>query len=172
MSAMETIRTLVDSDVIQSRMILEQHVRDNETHELLVGEVDDILSCMQGEEDEYHRLKKYFVAVQNGTVVGIMGYTVPDPDITAHFNLDTATSSEIVNVFVEQNHMGQGIGQQLLSVVSEELKEQGIKTIVVCSGPRYQKSWVFYDKTFDQSGGFIQNKFGPGRHAKTWIKHI
>ncbi len=172
MNTIETINRIPPDEQRMVHTILEQHVRNNETHQIIHTEINAILSHIQGGMDEYERTKTYFAVYESGIIVGIMGYCMPDPDITAHFKLDSATSAEIVNVFVEQNHMGQGIGQKLLFAVTEELKRKGIKTLVVSSGPRYQKSWGFYDKTFDRTGGFIQNKFGPGRHAKTWIKQL
>jgi hypothetical protein len=55
----------------------------------------------------------------------------------------------------------------LLQGIVEEGKRFGKKQLLINSGPRYQKSWGFYDK-YAEPTDFIQNKYGEGGHAKTW----
>jgi GNAT superfamily N-acetyltransferase len=162
---------LKESDIDQIDPILKAHVRDSETGELIAGEIEDIKGCMRGKKDEYGRIRTYIVARdQSGKILGCMAYATPDPDMIKHFNLgDSNDSAELLNAFVSPEvFRGGGVGKKLLDAVFEEGRKKGKGLLLIHSGPRYQKSWGFYDKVSDEQSGFIQDKYGKGRHAKAW----
>lgn len=161
---------LKETDIDQFNPILEAHVRDRVTGEVLVGEISEIKGYMNGAKDEYGRTRKYFVARdKTGKVLGCMAYSTPDPDMIKHFELEYPDENiELLNAFVSPEvFRGGGIGRKLLQKIIDEGKRLGKKQLLINSGPRYQKSWGFYDK-FAEQADFIQNKYGEGGHAKTW----
>lgn len=172
LSSQIEIQPLKHDDIELFDPILRAHVRDSETGELIEGEIDAIKKYMQGGTDEYGRVRKYLVAkdTTSGQVLGCMAYATPDPDMVAHFQLDHVDDSiELLNAFVSPEvFRGGGVGRKLLEAVCLAGENEGKQQLVVHSGPRYEKSWGFYDKMAGENTGFIQNKYGEGRHAKTW----
>lgn len=167
------IRHLEENDIAQLEPILKQHVR-NDAGEILLNEIDDIKGYMRGKQDGYGRTRTYFVAKdETGKVLGCTAYSQPDPDMLNHFSTTPELSVELLNNFVSgEVFRGGGVGRKLFTAICEEVKRLGKKQLVLNSGPRYKASWGFYDKVCDESCGFLPNKFGEGRHAKTWKKAL
>ena len=168
------IRQLQIEDIVKLEPILRQHVRDSDSGEVIEEEISDIKGYMVGRVDEYDRKRKYVVALSGDRVLGCMAYSNMDPDMVAHFNdVDPNKTVELLNAFVDEKiFRGGGLGRKLLQGIVDSAKADGKEILVVHSGPRYKKSWGFYDKLTDGSRGFIENKYGTGRHAKTWLKHL
>ncbi len=171
-----TIDVLTDPDIQQLIPILEVHVRNKTTDELIASEVQAIQTYMRGGVDEFGRTRNYLVAKdQSGKVWGCMAYSKPDPDMANHFVLGEEASSyiELLNAFVAiEAFRGGGIGRKLFDAIADAGKREGKHALLVHSGPRYIDSWGFYDIVTDYSCGFIENKYGLGRNAKTWIKQL
>ncbi len=164
------IGPLKESDIEQFEPILMAHVRDRSTGEILTSEIDEIKGYMRGAEDEEGRIRKYLVARdRSGIILGCMAYAVPDLDMIKHFQPENPNEViELLNAFVSPEvFRGGGVGRKLLKAVVEAGKRSGKKLLVINSGPRYRKSWGFYDKFAEQSG-FIKNKYGEGGDAMTW----
>ncbi|MDO8621221.1 MAG: GNAT family N-acetyltransferase [Candidatus Levybacteria bacterium] len=167
------IHPLGENDIAQLEPILIQHVR-SDAGEILLNEIDDIKRYMKGGQDQYGRTRTYFVAKdETGKVLGCTAYSQPDPDMLRHFNTTPELSIELLNNFVSgEVFRGGGIGRKLFTAVCNEAKKLGKKQLVLNSGPRYKASWGFYDRVCDESYGFLPDKFGKGRHAKTWKKAL
>lgn len=166
---------LVKTDINKLEQILMAHVRDITTKELLDDEIQEIKGYMNGRKDDYGRDRRYLVAKDvTGKVLGCMAYSFPDPDMIKHFHLDNKESNiELLNAFVSPDvFRGGGVGRKLLEAICDARRKIGKKQLLIHSGPRYQDSWGFYDKTTDETCGFIENKYGNGRHAKTWRKRL
>lgn len=169
------INPLLENDIVQFDPILNAHVRNRETKELIADEVEAIKGYMKGRVDEYGRTRTYLVAKdQSGKVLGCMAYSSPDPDMTAHFHIEHPEDSiELLNAFVSPElFRGGGVGSKLFEAICEAGRRSAKKQLLIHSGPRYQDSWGFYDKMADGSTGFIENKYGQGRNAKTWWKKL
>lgn len=164
------VSTLRETDIDQFDPIFEAHIRDRDTGEVLVDEISEIKAYMRRGEDENGRTRSYFTARdKTGKVLGCMAYSTPDPDMIKHFQLKEPDGNiELLNAFVSPEiFRGGGVGRKLLQQIIDEGNRLGKKQLLINSGPRYQKSWGFYDK-FAEQAGFIQNKYGEGGHAKTW----
>lgn len=168
------IEALQENDIILLEPILREHVRDRDTGEILLDEINNIKNYMKGQKDDNGRLRKYFVAKDvEGNILGCMAYSEPDPDMIEHFQTTPDDSVEILNAFVSTEvYRGGGIGRKLFNVICQEAKSQGKKQLLVHSGPRYKDSWGFYDNMCDESCGFLIEKYGKGGDAKTWKKVI
>lgn len=167
------ISPLVEGDIDQLDPILEAHVWDRNTGQVIKDEIEAIKGYMRGEPDEHQRTRTYIVARdQFGKVLGCMAYSVPDPDMVEHFQLTDSTDSiELLNAFVSPEiFRGGGVGRKLFEAICEAGRQEAKNQLLIHSGPRYQDSWGFYDKMADEQTGFIQDRYGPGRHAKTWKK--
>ncbi len=167
------ISPLVEADIDQFDPILGAHVYDRSSGQVITDEIEAIKGYMRGEQDEYGRIRTYIVARdQSGKVIGCMAYSVPDPDMVKHFQLNDPTDSiELLNAFVSPEiFRGGGVGRKLFEAICEAGRQEAKKQLLIHSGPRYQDSWGFYDKMTDGQTGFIENKYGTGRHAKTWKK--
>lgn len=168
------VESLNESEIEALRPVLIEHVRDRDTNEILWGEIADIEAYMRGEKDKEGRTRTYLVAKNEltGEALGCMAYSTPDTDMLNHFNATPDESAELLNAFVASKFQGQGIGKKLFGRVCEATRQQGKKLLLINSGPRYQKSWGFYDKVCDESCGFIKEKYGSGSDAKTWKKKL
>lgn len=167
-----TVELLTKEDVNKLKPILETHVRDSETGEWIQTEVDEIQTYMRGEKDKFGRTRKYFVAKDDKrNILGCIGITQPEPAMLSHFSTTPDESMELVNAFVSDSvFRGGGVGKELFNAACNFAKMDGKKQIILNSGPRYKKSWGFYDRVCDESKGFLVDHYGKGRHAKTWIK--
>jgi len=169
-----SIEPLVETDIDSLDPILEQHLRDRNTGEFLVSEIEEIKGYMRGEKDDCGRSRTYFVAKNpEGEVLGCMAYSEPDPDMLAHFKTNVEESAELLNAFVLSSvYRGGGIGRKLFNAICEAVRREGKRQLLVHSGPRYKGSWGFYDKMYDVSCGFLIGKYGKGGDAKTWRKRL
>ena len=128
--------------------ILIAHVWNRETHTVVSSEIEAIKGYMQGELDEYGRNRTYLVAKdQSGKVVGCMAYSSPDPDMVVHFQLEnTDEAIELLNAFVSPEiFRGGGVGRKLLESICDRSSAK-LKQLLIHSGPRYQDSWVLWQK--------------------------
>jgi L-amino acid N-acyltransferase YncA len=161
-------RPVRPEDTQALRPILEQWVRDSETHELLSEEVESILS--QIEESSQGDTGRHYLVAQdgNGTIAGIIGLTEPDEDMKAYAK--TEHPLELVNFFANQK--GQGAGKLLMAALEQQAVQEGATELVVNSGPRYEDSWGFYDHVLGPRVAMMKDKYGPGRDAAVWRKEI
>ena len=166
------ILPLNEGDIQQLEPILLQHVKNRLTDEIEYGEIEEIKDCTRGGKDSHGRVRKYLVAKdESGKVWGCMGYAEPDPDMKKHFGVDGSRETELLNTFVaSEMFRGGGIGRKLFEAVCETVKKGGKEVLLINSGPRYQKSWGFYDKMGCEPCGFIIGKYGLDGDAKTWRK--
>ncbi|KKQ74384.1 MAG: Acetyltransferase (GNAT) family protein [Candidatus Woesebacteria bacterium GW2011_GWB1_38_5b] len=167
------ISELKESDIEQVKPILETHVRDRNTHEILPGEISEIQSYMRGGKDNYGRIRKYLVARdETGKVWGCMAYSSPDPDMVKHFDIkESEKTAELLNAFVSPEvFRGGGIGKKLFETICNNAKANEKNLLVIHSGPRYKASWGFYDKMCGGNQGMIIEKYGKGGDAMTWKK--
>lgn len=165
------ISELMESDIEKLGPILEMHVRDRNTDEILWNEISDIKSYMKGERDNYGRTRRYLVARdETGKVWGCMAYSTPDPDMIKHFNIhDITVTAELLNAFVSSEvFRGGGVGKKIFEAICDDARVNRKNTLVIHSGPRYKKSWGFYDKMCGGSSGLIVEKYGKGGDATTW----
>lgn len=170
-----TVRRLLEADIHQLEPILRQHVRDRDTGEIVEKEVKDIFDYMHGKLDKYFRRRIYFVAVDNaGKVLGCMAYSAPEPAMKTHFSFDPVifVTAELLNAFVDRDSMYSGVGRALFDAICADLRTQDYNVLVVNSGPRYKKSWSFYDAMGCSRAGYIAKLYGEGGDAMTWKKLI
>jgi predicted N-acetyltransferase YhbS len=162
---------LIEPDIEKLMPILIEHVKDRNTHEVLWDEISDIKSYMKGKKDNNDRTRRYLVAKdETGKVWGCMAYSTPDPDMIKHFNISKVDdAAELLNAFVSSEvFRGGGIGKRIFEAICNDAKERGKRVLVIHSGPRYKKSWGFYDKMCGENHGFILVKYGKGGDAMTW----
>ena len=171
-----TINPLNESDIEQFDSILRQHVRDRDTGEILEKEIANIKGYMRGIPDEGGgRIRKYLVAkTADGEVVGCMAYSTLDKDMVNHFkDVDPNQAAELLNAFVDSElFRGGGVGKKLFDAICDVVRAEGKKYLLINSGPRYKRSWGFYDRMSSKNKGFIKGKYGKGGDANTWIKYL
>jgi len=169
-----SIRPLIEKDIASLEEILRAHVTDLHTGEVVESEVQSIVGYMGGAPDEEARIRNYLVACDDkGEAIGCMAISAPDSQMVRHFNTNPVESVELFNGFVSAKHFrGNGVGRKLFESACTYGKASGARYIVVNSGPRYTKSWGFYDRVCDSQHGFIEHKYGNGRHARTWRKEL
>ncbi len=147
LAGQHTIETspLVESDIEQLKPVLEQHIRDRNTGQVLLDEIAETESYMRGETDNYGRTRKYIVARdETGKIWGCMAYSTPDPDMVTHFQLGNEPVAELLNAFVSSEiFRGGGVGKKLFDSIRDAAKADGNKLLVINSGPRYKKAGDF-----------------------------
>lgn len=172
------VRMLAPPDLVALEPVLREHVRDLLSGVVVEKEVAAILACMQGAADEDGRLRHYLVVTDaDDRAVACMALATPERRMQQHFSAIApaagGTSVELLNAFVASAHRnGQGVGRLLLTALCARGAQEGALTLLVNSGPRYRHSWGFYDRVCDSSHGMIDDYYGPGRHAKTWLKSL
>jgi len=170
-----TVRRLKEPDIAALDAILRDHVRDLHSGAIVDSEIQAIHGYMQGMPDETGRGRRYqVVSDDEGRVLGCMALARPESRMAQHFGAAVAgTAVELLNAFVASSHLhGKGVGRLLFSRLCEMGATEGAAYLLVNSGPRYRRSWGFYDRVCDSSHGFIDDYYGAGRHAKTWMKAL
>jgi ribosomal protein S18 acetylase RimI-like enzyme len=169
-----TVHDLSMDDVILLEPILRQHVRDLLTADVVESEVAAIQDYMRGSADSEGRVRHFIVARTLGNkTIGCVAVSEPASEMKNHFKTNANESVELLNVFVDSNHLGgKGVGRALFDAACTYARRVGAKYLLVNSGPRYQHNWGFYDRVCDRSHGFIHHMYGEGRHAKTWKKAL
>ncbi len=168
-----TIREINPEDILSLMEIIERvldnlDINDSEKRQT---EIEQIASYMSGvrEKESEDRIRNYFIAQNdNNEIIGCMAYSKPDKSMRDHFSITDSNAYEILNAFIDPEHHKKGAGKALFQRITEQAYADGIDTIVVNSGPRYEDSWPFYDSVCEKDYGFIRNKYGDGRDAKTW----
>lgn len=176
------VRPLIQTDIDALAPILRQHIRDLHSGEIVESEVAAVMTYMDGTPDASDRQRSYLVACasqQADQPLACMAWAAPDALMTQHFAAAGSSqeqllrSVELLNAFVTSTRLGgQGVGRTLLMALCQQAIAAGATQLLVNSGPRYRHSWGFYDHVCDSSHGFIDNYYGPGRHAKTWKKML
>lgn len=163
-------------DIEKLDSILKQHVHQRDNNEIVdETEISNIKYYMRGNPDKKGRYRKYFVAKSiDGSVLGCMAYSNMTPGMTAHFrDINFGSTVQLLNAFVDsQVYQGGGVGKKLFKTICNDAKAKGKKYLTVNSGLRYQDSWGFYDKMFDENRGLLINKLNPARNANTWLKKL
>jgi ribosomal protein S18 acetylase RimI-like enzyme len=150
--------------------ILYASVIDEESKQPIEPEIRQITSYLEGSKDSLLRTRTYLIA-RSAYCLGIVGITVPEQNTCSYWQVNPEHTVELVNFFVLPEFRGQYVGQKLFNQVCREAISRSARQLVLDSGPRYQGAWGFYDRYCDQSGWLV-NKYGEGRHAKTWIKYV
>lgn len=165
-----SVTPLEASDIPKLVPILFESVVARDTGEPFPDEIEQIQGYMGGNLDEHNRRRNYLVARDiSGEVYGCMAVSDPEPDMLNHFRTTDSESDELLNAFVSRSARGKGVGQKLLKGITNLSRTRSKKYLTIHSGPRYElTAWGFYDKNADRSHGFITDKYGEGRHAKTW----
>jgi len=168
------VRPLHHSDIASLTSILREHIRDLHSSDIVETEVQAVISYMRGMADALGRTRRYLVAVDRSEqLLGCMAMAVPDPAMAIHLDIGDTPAVELLNAFVGSRYMrGKGVGLALFSALCEAAATDGARYLLVNSGPRYRNSWGFYDRVCDTSHGFIDNYYGPSRHAKTCKKNL
>lgn len=179
------ITPLQEKDIADLDLILQEHVKDRNTGEILEKEIAEIEGFMIGNHEQINgkvRERIFFVAKdRTGKILGCIAYAQPEQQMIDHFvkalKMDKQElenkSAELLHAFVSSKvFRGSGVGGELFRAISEAAKKSGKELILVNSGPRYKTSWEFYDKMDMKRCGYIIGKYGEGGDAMTWAKRI
>lgn len=130
-----------------------ENIRENLTRRLQIA-VDNTPEFI-------NRKYKYFVAEENGKVVGIAGMRkVNTTDFMAQFT-NSENSAELYILAVKQRKGG--VGKLLIQKILEESRNQGFSEIVFYSAESRKESWGFYDHlSFDKVGPTFAPDGEPG----------
>ncbi len=117
--------------------------------------------------------RKYFVAEEEGNVIGVIG--IKQPEDTMRAFAATENPLELVNAYVSKDQRaGRGVGRALVKSAEDEARSRGNTEIILNSGPRYETTaWGFYDGLPGFSRvGVAENFYGEGTDAPVWSKRL
>lgn len=84
---------------------------------------------------------KYFVAENNGEVIGVAGYR----NTPLHMIEFTSTAHPAELYILAVKNKGRGLGKMLVDKVKDELVKSKYTEVVLYSGEAHKESWGFYD---------------------------
>jgi GNAT superfamily N-acetyltransferase len=165
------IRKITSEDIEPLRPILECWVKDSESQETIIDEVDSIIESIKENINGYGN-KSFFAAFDSeGKVLGMMGYSEPSKDMAGYSQTDKPV--EFINAYVDAESRGQGVGKLLAKHLESEAKLLGYKEIIVNSGPRYQETgWAFWTRIYGSPIAVLKDYYGSGLDAPVWQKFI
>lgn len=139
------IRELRKEDIEQVQRIFELYWTDDGFLEKLHNRLKQFVEDSAGLAEQGF---KYFVAEENGEVVGI-GAMRKAPEKMRKY----ATTSNPVEFYVlASKYPGRGIGSALRNRRIEEAKKDGYTEIVFFSPDSHQESWAFHDELSQRVG--------------------
>lgn len=168
---------LESNDIDDLIEVTRQWVKNRFTGEVVEEEISDIRERMLSslETTDYH----YFVVRDaNRKAVGCAAIREPEEAMKQYASDLSATTKELVNVFLDGKYRGKGLGYKLMNYVFEKAKELGNTEVIWNSGPRYRDTaWDFYTKLvgkpFDLAKAFYgTNADGTTNDAPVWRKKL
>ena len=83
----------------------------------------------------------------------------------------TSKTKELVNVFLDSEQRGKGLGYKLMEYCFKKAKEMGSEEVIWNSGPRYEHTaWQFYNKLVGNPIAIVHNYYGRHVDAQVWRK--
>lgn len=155
------IRPLQKEDVESVEKIFDLYWNDDFRNHL-----SDKLNKYITNDSELNNQKfKFFVAEENGEVVGVAGMR----EIPKHMKEYANTNNAVEFYILAVKKQGEGIGSALTLNRIENARKMGYTEILLFSGITHQDSWKFHDKYFDR----IEQVEAPnGESGYIWRKLI
>ncbi len=109
----------------------------------------------------------YFVAKENGAVVGFIGFYKPEEKMTKHAK--TAKPIELVNFFMKPEYRAKGIGKRLFNTLIETVKQKGYSEVILNSGVKFGSTggWGFYNRKMEYVGQ-VENFYNDRYPTRIW----
>jgi ribosomal protein S18 acetylase RimI-like enzyme len=101
---------------------------------------------------------QYWVAQENGEVVGLVGLWMDSQSR----QLDAILPAEIMDVAVHPNQQGRGLGKQLVRFALQQAWEAGYPTVWLSTDGNDRKNLSFYIGLGFRLAATIPDWFGPG----------
>ena len=164
------IEPINKSDLKQIEEILRQWLFDSQTGEFREDELVEDIELMNNSLSDNNE-RKYLVAKINNKVVGVVGMQ------PVYFKLEKfvqgKNSVEVINLYVDKNSQGLGVGKELMKQIEKVAKSFGHDEILLWSGPRFKDTaWGFYDHLEGWSrAGIVKTVEGYGDFP-AWRKKI
>jgi L-amino acid N-acyltransferase YncA len=146
--------------------IKDLYARYYDTSEDVDHFVDRVRQSIDQDETAQATDLRYFVAEEEGCIVGIVGFRTL-PSAIASF-AESSKPGELYSLFVSTKKSG--IGTALLQNTLEEMRLSGYTEVVVYSAERWKESWPFYDRR-----GFVRKgslKHADGNGGQVWSKKL
>lgn len=149
---MITIRpdTTEDRPALLQRMTeLQEHLASlDPLHRLKISDEFDAESYLDHLFADLERDNgSFFVAEENGSVLGFIAGSIPAEDSEDLLDHYPAKEGKILELVVSESHRGKGIGRMLVEKLEEELRSQGcIYVRVGCFAPNVD-THTFYEKS-------------------------
>jgi L-amino acid N-acyltransferase YncA len=135
-----TIRELQKNDINQVQKIFEIYWTDDGFLEKLNNRLKQFL---ENSPEMIEQKFRYFVAEENGEIVGISAMRKPPDKIKKY-----ATTRNPVEFYVSASkYKNRGIGTALRNKRIEEAKQQGYSEVLFYSPESHKDSWKFHDSS-------------------------
>lgn len=135
-----SVRELRKEDTDQVQRILELYWTDDEFLEKLKNRLKQFLeNSLEVIEQEF----KYFVAEENGEVVGIGAMRKPPEKMKKY----AITNNPVEFYVLASKYQNKGIGTALRNKRMEEAKKQGYTEVLFYSPESHRESWKFHDSS-------------------------
>jgi len=138
---------------------------------LSIDDVDEhaaaMLSALNGDSDA-----TYIVAgTEDGSVVGLAGLEARG--IASELVLPGERPVEVVSVYVDQQHIGLGVGRGLVDEAERRATAAGYTTIIVVSGSRNRKyGYPFWCHRYGEPFRCDADYFGFGAERVVWRRAL
>lgn len=113
---------------------------------------------------------KYFVAMREGKVLGMMGVQSPASYLLPYTETQKPTS--IISALIDSQQRRTGVGKTLVRAITEHATTEGATEIIVSSTDKYRRSggWNFWQKQYGEPVGRLE--FAPGREMLVWRQDL
>jgi ribosomal protein S18 acetylase RimI-like enzyme len=163
---------LEERDIDSLIEVARQWVVDRETGLVDEEELVDIRRRMN-ESIKYRSYMYYALRNENGEAIGCAGLKHPGPAMRIYSTVLNGNCAELVNVFLDDEYRGKGLGKILVNHVFDDARDIRISEIVWNSGPRYRDTaWEFYTKLVGEPVAIAKDYYGEGGDAPVWVKTL
>lgn len=129
-------------------------------------ETDRLIDLMQTSLDQ--SFNNFFVAVENGVILGTIALLPPGDIIKANLHCDEKIP-EVSCVYVHPARQKCGVGSFLFANILTELKKAGSNSFYLDAG--FSSSQQYWLSKLGPGTHWLRDYWGPGQHHRIWERN-
>lgn len=123
-------------------------------------------SAREGDEPK----TRFWLAKQNGVVVGIISFGPSNEDLNACTDHELAQVGELGSLYVLPGYQGRGIASALIKEVVIYLHSRGIEEF--CLDSAYRRAQEKWKQKFGEPYAAVMDYWGPGTVHMVWLCRV
>jgi GNAT superfamily N-acetyltransferase len=133
-------------------------------------EIEQKINMLRSALEENEPKTRFWLAKQNGVVVGTISFGPSNEDLNACTDHQLAQVGEVGSLYVLPGYQGRGIASALIKEVAVYLHSRGIEEFCLDSG--YRRAQEKWKQKFGLPYAAVKNYWGPGTVHMVWLSRV